>query len=123
MIQGAVIKAFLGKLPWGKIFACIAIAGMVFAVLLYIRGAEQNRAKVKTLATANLELVAANASLKAGYENQISVLQESALASIEREKSYAAALEEIQAQPDTACARNSGPLRASVRLLRQRHGG
>lgn len=111
---------FLKNLPWGKIALVIAVCAAIFAVVLYIRNAEENRASVVTLKNDKAELTQANADLEAAYKNQISVLQSSLQARIERERSYNDNIKEIQAAPDASCARSSPPIRASLRLLRNR---
>lgn len=119
-LAGPAIKAFFSG-TWGKLLIALAIAGIVLAIGLYVRGAEKAKAEVVTLKASNKALVEANAAAEAVYQNKIAVMQDSIKKSIEREKNYASAIEEIQAQPVTACARSSPALRSSVRLLRNRH--
>ena len=117
-----VIKKFMGGLPWGKILIGLAVAGVLFSIGLYIRSSEKAKAELVTVKAENAALVEANAALEASYKNKIAVMQDSIKKSIEREKTYASAIEEIQAQPVTACARSSPALHSSIRLLRQRNG-
>jgi len=114
MIQFAALKA----LPWKNIILALVIAAVAGAILLYIRNAEQNRAAVKTLKAANTELVAANIALEASHKTTVDALQASITETLEREQKYAATVDEIRKLPDSACGRNSLPLRAAVRLLR-----
>lgn len=119
-LAGPAIKAFFSG-TWGKLLIALAIGGIVLAIGLYVRGAEKAKAEVVTLKASNKALVEANAAAEAVYQNKIAVMQDSIKKSIEREKNYASAIEEIQALPVTACARSSPALRSSVRLLRNRN--
>ena len=89
MIPFAIIKGFLGGLPWKNIIIGIFIAGAIFLVFRYIKTAEENRNKVVTLSAANDELKQANADLEAEYKSQIRVLQNNLAAERKREKDYA----------------------------------
>ncbi len=109
--------AAVKKWPWGQILKWIAIVAAVIAVLLYIRNAELNRAKVVEYKAANEALAQANIDLQKSYNAQLSVLQASIAANEKRKAHYDGNKKEIQAQPDTGCARNSGPIRSSLRLL------
>lgn len=109
-------------LPWGDILKYGAIIAALIVLVLYIRGAEQAKAKVVELKAANAALVEANKTLETSYKNKIAVMQESIRKGQEREKDYASAIDEIQNQPVTSCAASSPALRSSIRLLRNRHG-
>lgn len=116
------IASFFGGLPWGKILLALAVAGVLFAVGLYIRSAEQAKAENDTLRTQNAELALVNQELEKAHKTEVAALQSSMKRAKEREIKYASAIEEIQAQPDSACVRNSPALRTTIRLLRSRHG-
>lgn len=119
MIPAWLTMEAIKRVPWGPILKWVAIVGAVIAVLLYIRAAEQNRAKVAEYKAANEALAQANFDLQKSYNDQLSVLQESIKAGEKRKVKYAENKKQITGQTDSGCARNSPPLRAAVRLLRQ----
>lgn len=118
------VKGFLGKLPWGKIIIYGAVIGaLAFAgwrVYSFIKTANENAAAVVKLEADNSALTDANKALQASYDLQLQVLQSNIAQAAEREKEYASAIEQIQAQPDSGCARSSPAIRSSLRLLRNK---
>lgn len=120
------VKGFLGKLPWGKIILYAVIAGAVgyFAWKAYdfVETAKENAAAVVRLEADNSALTDANVKLRESYDLQLQVLQNNIAKAAEREKEYASAIEQIQAQPDSGCARSSPAIRSSLRLLRNKAG-
>lgn len=106
------------SVPWGAILKWVAIIGVAIAVLLYIRNAESNRAKVVEYKAANEALAQANIDLQKSYNTQLSVLQGAITAKAEREVKYADRKKQIAAETDSGCARNSPAIRSSLRLLR-----
>ena len=122
MIPFAIIKGFLGGLPWKNIIIGIFIAGAIFLVFRYIKTAEENRNKVVTLSAANDELKQANADLEAEYKSQIRVLQNNLAAERKREKDYAENIKILRAGPNGSCAINSPAIANSLRMRRDRGG-
>lgn len=106
------------RVPWGAIIKWVAIVAAIAFVLWYIRNAESNRAKVVEYKAANEALAQANIDLQLSYNNQLSVLQGAITAKAERDLKYAGNKKQIAAEADSGCARNSPPIRASLRLLR-----
>lgn len=116
-LAGPAIKAFFGG-TWGKLI----IAIMILTIGLYVRGAEKAKAQVVTLKAEKAALIQANADLEATRQRETAALQSSIQKTRERESKYASAIDEVEAQADGECVRNSPALRASVRLYRERHG-
>ena len=112
------------KLPWGKIILYLAVGAIAVGVLLYIRGAENNRSKVKTQSAQIKQIAQINSDNLQAHREQINLLSESFKNDLEREKTYAEKIQIINKGPGGNCARNSPAIVNSIRLrreARQRH--
>lgn len=111
-----MIGLILKNLPWKNIILGVLICGIVFAVVLYIKSAENNRAKVGRLEAVKIELLETNAQNMLFFEKNIQVLQTELIKERERESDYAENIKLIRSLPDGACVRSSPTIISSLQL-------
>lgn len=116
MLAGLLSKA----IPWKDIILWAGVIGIIFAVVLYIKNAEENRTEVTRLEQVEADLKAANEKLVEDHTLAIAVLTENFESQKIREAEYEDNIEQIRALPDGDCVRSSAPILESIRLRRER---
>lgn len=115
-----ILGLLKSAIPWDKIGWIVLAAAVLLGIGLYIKNAEDNRAKVVTLESSNKELSAANSKLIADHQQAIEVLTDNFNTLQNQEAEYDTNIDKIKSLPDGVCVRGSAPIIESIRLRRAR---
>ncbi len=115
-----MIGLILKSLPWKNIILGLLIGGVALSIVLYIKNAENNRARVHKLESVKEELLQTNAENIKFFEKNIQVLQAELVKERERETDYAENIKIIQAGEDGTCVRSSPAIIESLRMRLER---